>query len=162
MGYKKYSDKEKVAAVIQLEASGYEENQRRALRIVSARNGISKTTLRSWYNATHRPDKKPAHSGVDPEIYTEEKESLRDLFDTELRAVLKDMPERREDADYRTLVTAAGVLADKLLRLEGKPAWKVEIIQLVRDGKTTIDDVRVEFGDDLVNELFNANVSTSS
>lgn len=162
MGYKKYTDKEKAAAVIQLEAAGYEENQRRALRIVSSRNGISKSSLRSWYNAAHNTGKKPSHSGVVSEVYTEEKKSLRELMEEELRQAIKAMPAQRDDADYRTLGTVAGILADKLLRLEGKPAWKVEIIQLVRDGKTTIDDVRVEFGDDLVNELFNANVSTSS
>lgn len=162
MAYKKYTDKQKAAAVIALEASGWEENQRRALRIVHSKTGISKTSLRSWYNAAHRPDMKPARDMGDPLVYTQAKESLRDLMETELRAILADMPERREDADYRTLATAAGILADKILRLDGKPAWKVEIINLVQTGQFTIEQVREELGDDLVNELFNANVTSSA
>ena len=42
---------------------------------------------------------------------------------------------------------------------DDRPAWKIEIINLVVNGETTIEQIKEEFGDDLVNELFNTRVS---
>lgn len=149
----RYTDERRAEIVAMMIAEGWPDKKGAAYRVAQA-TGLHQQTITNWAKQAHNPPPQ--------KVLNEKKESLKELFEKELRAIMSDMPGKRKDADYRTLATAAGILSDKVLRLEGKPSWHIEIVQLVQTGQFTIEQVEEEFGSDLVDELFKSNVSTSS
>lgn len=146
MKRKPYDDEYRASAVLMLDAAGYPEREG-ALSYVSGHLGVARSTLRSWHNGTHNPP--PANVRHKKAI------DLVTAIQSELAAIFPAMAERRIDANYRELATAAGILIDKLQLLTGKPTWRGEIIDLLNSGVITRDDVVSELGDELATELFN-------
>lgn len=147
MKRKRYDDEYRASAVLMLEAAGF-PNKEGALTYVSTHLGLPHQTLARWARATQNPP--PSNmvhkKGLD----------LISAIQNELSEIFPAMAGRREDANYRELATAAGILIDKLQLLTGRPTWRGEIIDLLQSGAITPDDVIQELGDDLARELFDA------
>ena len=114
---KSYDDQFRASAVVMLEAAGYPEREG-ALSYVAGHIGVPISTLRGWFNASHNPP--PA------ELRNKKRLDLREAVRAELDNVFAAMEGVRQDASYRDLVTAAGILVDKLQLLEGKPTERSE------------------------------------
>lgn len=127
MGRKTYTDKARANAVLMLEAAGYkgdrETNTPGALARVSKHLGIPVPTLSRWFRQVNNPPP--------TELVTEKRLDLLELIEGELQAIFQEMPTARPDADYRTLGTVAGILADKR--------------QLLSGGATQNQDIHIRF-----------------
>ena len=137
-----------------LESQGYPE-QKGSLSAVAAHLGVPLSTLRGWFLDTHNPP--PA------EVRNEKKGDLVALLKSEADAILGDMPNAREFANYRELGTVLGIVIDKLQLLEGRPTervahddWRSDAIAYIKEGRLGYEAVANEFGDTLAGELFRA------
>lgn len=145
--HRRYDDKFRASAVVMLEAAGYPE-KKGALEQVAKACKAPESTLRGWYNETHNPP--PA------KLRAEKRLELIDLVKSELQGIFRAMPNARPEASYRDLGTVAAIFIDKLQLLEGKPTWRIEIVDLLKQGKITPQDVMDELSDapELAQELF--------
>lgn len=114
----RYTDEQRAEAVVLLRASGYPD-RKGALQALSDKLGIPGTTIRRWYEAVSNPPP--------DEIVAEKKRDIADMLEDEVYAVLGVLPEKRLDADYRALVTAIGIMVDKMRLLRGLPTEIIEI-----------------------------------
>lgn len=144
---RRYDDKFRANSVVTLEAAGYPDRDG-ALTMVANHLGIPRETLRRWAIEKNNP--------APPELVTEKKAELIDLYESELRSIFGEMPNARVSATYKDLGTVAGILTDKLQLLSGKPTWRGEIVELIKEGKITPQEVIDEFSDapELAKELF--------
>lgn len=147
MTKRRYDDEDRASAVLMLEAAGYPD-KKGAMSQVAKQLAVSRSTLRGWATGTSNPP--PA------KVRHEKKIVLVSAIQEELAEIFPTMAGKRQDASYRELVTAAGILIDKLQLLSGKPTWRGEIIDLLKSGAITPDDVVSELGDELATELFDA------
>ena len=113
---RRYSDKFKAGALTLLASEKYPED-RYALQRVADHLGIPNRTLFRWFNGDN--GEPPA------DLVTETKRELADLFEEEIRAVIKELPQARPDAGYRDLVMGAAILTDKIQLLRGKPTERI-------------------------------------
>lgn len=118
MARRRYTDEERATAVVALEAEGYPDKTG-ALTAVSRRMGVPGTTLRRWFKSEQNPP--PA------EMVHEKKIDLVAAIKAELAEVVAAFSSTRPDADYRALMTAFGILTDKLQLLEGKATQRTEV-----------------------------------
>lgn len=144
---RRYDDEFRASAVLMLEAAGYPEREG-ALSQVGGRLKVPLSTLRGWFIGAHNPP--PAH------LRNEKRLDLVQAIRDELAGIFPAMADRRQDATYRELATATGILVDKLQLLTGQPTWRGEVIDLLRQGVVTRDEVEAELGDELATELFDA------
>jgi transposase-like protein len=135
---RRYDDKFRANSVVTLEAAGY-PGKEGALTMVAKHIGIPRETLRRWAIEKNNP--------APPELVTEKKAELIDLYEAELRAIFGEMPKARPGANYKDLGTVAGILTDKLQLLLGKPTWRGEIVSLIKEGKISPQEVMDEFSD---------------
>lgn len=145
---KRYDDEFRASAVLMLEAAGYPEQKERALGQVSKNLKVPRSTLQGWFSGQH--------NAPPPKIRRETKINLIQAIRDELAAIFDAMPGKRDEAHYRELAIAFGILVDKLQLLTGEPTWRGEIVNLLRSGAVTLDDVAEELGDELATELFDA------
>lgn len=124
----RYTDEQRAEAVALLQAAGY-PNEKGALTKTANQLGIPARTISRWFNGENNP---PPDKTV-----TEKTFDLREAIRGELQAVLEAMPDKRENANYRDLVTAAGILTDKLTRLDGNAT---EIVEIRADARTDLMD----------------------
>lgn len=108
---KRYTDEFRASAVLMLQGAGYPDTVG-SLAAVSARVGVAGTTLRRWFTKEQNPPP--------DKIVAIKKEDLADLILKEAHAILKDMPDARQDASYREMATAFGIMVDKLQLLTGE------------------------------------------
>jgi len=138
----KYTDEFRANCVLMLEAAGYRDYPTAAARRVSKSQRVPTSTLRSWWNRLHESaQKQPNHGSVPAKVYTEKKNSLRDMLRAEIDSILSDMPNARLDADYRDMAWALGVLFDKMQLLDNKPTAIVKLRQAVETGQITREQV---------------------
>lgn len=109
---KRYDDKFRASAVIMLEAQGY-PNVEGALMKVAEYLNVPHPTLHRWYHEKQNP--------APSELVQEKRIDFTQAIRAEIQGVLGDMPNARQDAGYKDLTTALGILIDKLQLLEGKP-----------------------------------------
>lgn len=147
MKRRRYDDDFRAAAVLMLEAAGYPDREG-ALSQVAGRLNLSRSTLRSWFTGEHNPP--PVN------IHHEKRFDLIQAIRDELASIFPALGGKRDEATYRELVTAVGILTDKLQLLTGQPTWRGEIIDLLRQGAVTPADVETELGHELARELFDA------
>lgn len=107
-----YDDKFRASAVIMLQAQGYPESKG-ALQAVADHLKVSKSTLQGWFHKTSNPPP--------PDIRHEKEIDFVKAIKAELQAVLGLLPTKRDEANYRELVTAVGILTDKMRLLDDKP-----------------------------------------
>lgn len=114
---KKYTDKFKAGAITLLQSEGYPDDPY-ALKKVAKKIGVPDRTLRRWHNGEngHPPD----------DIVRETKKELIDLFDDEIRDVMKELPSARPEAPYKDLVMGVAILVDKKQLLGGQPTDRTD------------------------------------
>lgn len=108
----KYDDEFRASALVMLEAAGYPDTLG-AMERVAAHLNVPGRTLRRWYTGQSNPPP--------DRIVARKKIDLAQAVRDELSAIFADMESKREEASYRDLTIAAGVLIDKQQLLEGKP-----------------------------------------
>jgi hypothetical protein len=85
---------------------------------VAANLHVPAMTISRWFKKQQNP---PPN-----ELVTEKRFDLLDAIKEELAAIFVEMGSARQDADYRTLGTVAGILIDKQQLLTGKPTERIE------------------------------------
>jgi transposase-like protein len=115
---RRYNDDFRASATLMLEAAGYPERDG-ALSQVSGHLSVPRSTLRGWFTGAHNPP--PA------EVRHEKRFDLLNAIQTELAAIFPALAGAREDANYRELVTAVGILTDKHQLLTGQPTERAEV-----------------------------------
>lgn len=121
---KRYTDDFRASAVIMLEAEGYPQKLG-ALTSVAQYLKVPLTTLHRWFHAKNNPP--PS------ELVTIKKEDLARLFLEEVYHAVLEMGKARQDADYRELATAIGILTDKLQLLTGEPTERTAVVNELSD-----------------------------
>jgi hypothetical protein len=101
-----------------LEAAGY-PGRVGALSQVASHIKVPESTLRGWFSGAHNPP--PA------KVRAEKRFDLLEAIQGELAAIFPAMANRREDATYKELATAAGILVDKEQLLTGQPTERQEV-----------------------------------
>lgn len=120
-----YSDETRAKVVAMLNAEGYPEIKGALTKVADA-FGIPKMTISRWFNGTNNP---PHNSDV-----TEKEFQLASLLRKELEAIIPLLEKKRGEASYSQLVTATGILTDKMLLLDGKNTARESItIHIVED-----------------------------
>lgn len=120
----RYTDDMRASLVALLISEGW-PNKKGALTRVASYGNVPVTTLRRW--ATRAQNPPPT------EMVTEKKLDLVAAITDELVAIFGELPSARPDADYRELMTAAGILIDKLQLLTGGATDRTEHIMTWRD-----------------------------
>lgn len=128
-----YDDKLRASLVATLQAAGYPD-KKGALTEVAKHAGVPARTLSRWYNGEQNPPP--------DQLVTEKRHELKDLLDTEIRALFAEMPKARPDASYRDMGTVAGILMDKQLLLDGKATERLDHTGEVTHAIKTIEVVR--------------------
>lgn len=114
----RYDDAFRASAVLMLEAAGYSDREG-ALSQVSGRLGVPRSTLQGWFSG--------AHNSPPPKVRHEKKLDLVQAIKDELGEIFPALGGARQDANYRELVTAVGILTDKLQLLTGQPTERAEV-----------------------------------
>ena len=110
-----------------LKSQGYPD-VKGALAMVAKHLGVPGRTLSRWFNGENNPP---------PDINVQEKTvDMLVAIQSELAAIMKDMPAARADATYSQLGTVFGILFDKRRLLEGLPT---EIFSLMPDWLAALD-----------------------
>lgn len=120
----RYNDDFRAGLVAMLRSQGWPE-QKGALTRVAQYGGVPATTLRRWALGIQNP---PPVETVNEKTF-----DLANAIREELTAIFGELPSARPDADYRALVTAAGILIDKLQLLSGAATERTEHIVSWRD-----------------------------
>lgn len=115
---RQYSDNDKAAALAALDANG--GNVKRTAREMS----LAVSTLKRWRDGQVNDDV----TALRPQKRAE----LAAVIREELYAILELLPEKRDDATYSQLATAAGIFTDKLRLLNGEDTSKVGVDIVIR------------------------------
>lgn len=144
---RRYDDKFRAGAVVTLEAAGYPE-QKGALERVSKHLGVPAPTLHRWANGKNNP---PPF-----DIVNEKKEELHIELEKVAYLLAGAMPDKILDANLQQVATSLGITIDKMQLLRGQPTWRGEVINLLKEGKVTVEEVMDELSDtpELAQELF--------
>lgn len=140
-----YDDDFRASTVLMLEAAGYPD-KKGALTAVANNVGVAPRTISRWFNKECNP---PPDN-----IVKEKKGELIEELESLAFKLVEAMGGAIEDAPLRELGTTFGIVVDKWQLLKGNANWRIEVIDLVNNGKVTIDDVKRELGDELASELF--------
>lgn len=126
----KYSEDEQAQALAALDANGGLDT-RGALTKTAEQTGIPTSTLYGWATGRNNP--------VSSQLRNEKMADLRDLVEAELRAIFGVLPAKRDEAGYKDLNIALGILFDKLSNLDGQPTQHSEItLHVERSGLSTL------------------------
>lgn len=120
-----YSDETRAKVVAMLNAEGYPETKGALTKVADA-FGIPARTISRWFNGEANPV-------LDRDVSEKEFE-LASLLRKELEAIIPLLEKKRGEASYSQLVTATGILTDKMLLLDGKNTARESItIHIVED-----------------------------
>lgn len=117
MARKAYTQEQKASILAFAIASGYPV-RKGSIKYTVANTGICKDprVIGRWYKT------------VDRDLIEAKVMELKNFVETELTAIFGEMDKKREGASYRDLTTAAGILTDKLIVLEGGVTGRTESI----------------------------------
>lgn len=144
---RRYDDKFRAGAVVTLEAAGYPDKEG-ALTMVANHLNVPYTTLRGWYHNEHNPPPSQLRQEKREELTAELKNLAYEL--------VAAMRLNIHDANLVQQATTFGIVVDKWQLLDGKPTWRGEVVELIKEGKITPQEVMDEFSDtpELAQELF--------
>jgi len=142
---RRYDDKFRASAVVMLEAAGYPDKEG-ALMHVARHLSMPHNTLRNWYHEKHNPPPSELRQHV--------KKSLVELLDDIAYKLIGAMPSKIVDASLQQTATSLAIVIDKKQLLTGKPTWRGEVIELLKNGTITPEQVTNDLGADLAKELF--------
>lgn len=135
--YRKYSDKFKAGALALVQASTRETTDAKVTEVAKHLK-MPEKTLWYWVSEGVHAGDEIAEKDMAEEV-EEAVQELDALFETELRAILKTMAGKREEAQYKELMIAAGIFADKIKALRDKPTPNTkQIIAFKREGISTV------------------------
>lgn len=121
MAKRQYSDEDKAIALVALKANGGN------LSKTARETGFPLSTIRNWRDGNGVVDEVA-------EIGNEKAIDFANLLRAELMAIFDTLPDKRDDAKYRELATAAGIFIDKLQLLTGDVTERNEVeIRIIRD-----------------------------
>lgn len=135
---RRYDDKFRASAVVMLEAAGYPDKEG-ALMEVSRHLHMPHNTLRNWYHEKHNPPPSQLRQHV--------KKSLVEMLDDMAFKLIGSMPNKIIDANLQQVATTLGIVIDKKQLLIGQPTWRIEVINLIKSGQFTPEDILNELGD---------------
>lgn len=115
---RRYNDEERASFVVMLEAAGY-PNTPGALKRVAANAGVHENVLRRWWKGTSNP--------APTTIVSRKKVDLSKAIRNELALIFDRMNVTRDEATYRDVTIAMGILVEKLQLIEGKPTQNVNL-----------------------------------
>lgn len=143
----RYDDEFRASAVVTLEVEGY-PSQRGSLERASKILNVPARTLSRWFNGEQNPPP--------DRIVNEKKEELHIELEKVAYLLAEAMPDKIPGANLQQVATSLGITIDKMQLLRGQPTWRVEIINLLKEGKITPQEVMDEFSDtpELAQELF--------
>ena len=111
-----------------LEAAGYPDKEG-ALLQVAGHLKVPHQTLSRWGRAVQNPPP--------PGLVHEKRIDFLEAIREELEGIFPALKERRIEATYRELATAAGIMLDKYQLLSGKPTGAVAIqVEYVNDWRS--------------------------
>lgn len=110
----------------------------------AAEIGVSPITVSRWKN--------------DPMVQDELKRRVRQELASERGNFYGALIREATKGSIQHIKLALEILGDIG---SSQPQWKVEIVNLVQQNVITLEQVKEEFGNDLVDELFNATVTAS-
>lgn len=114
--------------MLMLEAAGYPDREG-ALSQVAGHLSVPLSTVRGWFLGTRNPP--PA------ELRNEKRIDFLEAIREELEGIFPAMKEKRIDASYRELATAAGIMLDKHQLLSGRPTGAVAIqVEYINDWRS--------------------------
>jgi hypothetical protein len=110
---RQFSDNDKAAALAALDANG--GNVYRTAKELN----VPRSTLQEWANGRVSHDV--------PELRQQKRQDLHELFLEELYAIAGLLAEKRHEATYSQLATAAGIFTDKLQLLTGQATSRADV-----------------------------------
>lgn len=118
----KHTDDERAATLALLASNGGN------IAKTARGTGLSESTIRNWRDGV----------GVaPPELVANKKADLAAMFKAEAEGALGAAKSKRDDANYRDLVTGAAIAADKYQLLSGEATERVEVSSLSDDEAIT-------------------------
>lgn len=127
---RKYSDEERASLIVMLQSEGYPVKPG-ALKKVAAYAQVHENVLRRWWQGKFNP---PPTTSV-----ARKKIDLSKALREELAGIFGQMALKREEATYRDLTIAAGIMVEKLQLVEGKPTQNVNLEMKAYTGFTPDD-----------------------
>lgn len=128
----RYTDEFRASAVLMLEAAGYPDKEG-SLSKVARHLQVPYQTLSRWAREKNNPPP--------PELVQNKKIDLIAGIKNELACIFDEFGNTRQDAEYRELATAFGILVDKLQLLTGEPTERSDSrIVFERSGLSTIPE----------------------
>jgi hypothetical protein len=116
---KRYSNEDVAGALLILEAAGYPDKHGAMTAAVKATR-INDQTLRRWWNRENGQEIQ--------QVVAQKRGDLIDAIRDELWSILDEAETARGAASYRELLTAFGILVDKLQLLTGKATERTEFV----------------------------------
>lgn len=139
--YKKYSDADKAAFVVMLEAAGYPHVPGALERVVKETN-VSRATLRDWHTKGIHYGNENTTAQVEV-LMDRTRLTMTELLDNAVRNALDKMEEKLENEpeniSYKDLSLTVAIFTDKLQLLNDKPTQNIQQgISFVRSGISTL------------------------
>lgn len=130
---KVYADEFVASAILMLEAAGYGEQRPGALLAVSKRLRVPENTLRRWFRRemNQPPTKLVSHKRID----------FREAIKDELGAIFQAAHNVRDEASYRDLMVAAGIMVDKMQLLDGKATERTEVVNIGEHRNRVVEEL---------------------
>lgn len=151
MSFKRFTDAQQAAFILQLEVAGYPDNEHAPLEVSKQRGAPSSRTLRRWWKIRNRPE-------VDKIVQHQKKDlvtALQDLLHLHIDAASLAVV---GNDDLRALDTGIGIIVDKLQLLNNKPTAILELQQAIEEGKIKPEQVQERYPS--IYEEFFANVAS--
>lgn len=127
-----YTDEYRASAVALLEGAGYPDKEG-ALSQMARHLRVPARTLSRWFNGEQNPPP--------DQLVNEKKADLVETINAELTSIFAAMGKARDEASYKDLTTAAGILIDKRQLLSGgateraEVSHKIHTIEVVKTSK---------------------------
>lgn len=115
----RYTDEFRAGAVLMLQGADYPK-VKGSLERVAKELKVPAMTLHRWF---HKKSNPPPN-----EIVSIKKEQIISMMMGEVYHALTEMGNARQDADYKELATAIGILTDKLQLLTGQPTERTVVV----------------------------------
>lgn len=137
-----YDDQFRASAVLMLKSQGYPEMEG-ALTAVAKHLKVPAMTLSRWFKGTNNP---PPNN-----IVIDKTRDLRAMFLGEIYEIFNELPQKRPDASYGSLVTASAIYFDKIRLIDGLPTEILQVTSQLLEAFKVLDwDAAAIFNDMLV------------
>lgn len=130
----KYTKNDRAKILVFALSSGYPHRKGSTI-YTENKTGVNRRSLVNWYNDINH--------FTSVELIEKNMIDLEKLLETELQNVFDAMGNVRKDASYPNLITALGVISDKLIVIRGGVSDRTETIN-TKTWKDIVEDARNE------------------